>query len=172
MTKQEFLTCLHQWLKTNGEILIDIYFHHSGSSGTLYLLKTADQIDSIIEFTLSQAEHTGDGLATITAFSLNFYPLRGIVDEPFIDKIRSSWDGERDFSIVTFEDVFPKPIRNIGTGYTHKELEEELTEMLLYFKDDFICFGEHPFDLSDWAERSGAEVIEITIGTLKQFRVA
>jgi hypothetical protein len=172
MTKEEFITCLRQWLQENGEVLINIYFPHSGGGGDEYLLKTADQIDSVIAFTLSQTEHRGDGQAIITAFSSNFFPLRGIVDEPFIGKIRSSWDGKRDFSMVTFEDVFPEPIRTIGCGYTHKELEEELAEILLDLKGVYIGFGEHPFDTDDWAERSGTEVIEITIGTLKRFRVA
>lgn len=84
--KEEFQTSLQSWLQENGEALMDIYLHHSGGGGTLYLLKSANQVESAIEFALSMAGQHGDGQATITGFRSGYYPLRGNADESFIEK--------------------------------------------------------------------------------------
>ena len=167
MTKDEFQTSLQSWLQENGETLIDIYLHHSGGSGTLYLLKSANQVESVIEFALSTAGQYGDGQATITGFRSGYYPLRGNADESFTEKIQSAWNGKRWYSIVSLENIFPDPLHIIGSGDTQQELESDLVILTTEYKGKFIGFGEHPLDTNDWVVRNGTEVIKITVGTPK-----
>ena len=164
MTKEEFQITLQSWLQENGEALIDTYLHHSGSGGTLYLLKSPTQAESLVEFAVSFSERYGNGQVTITAFRSGYYPLRGNVDELFHEKMQSAWHGERWYSIASLEDIFPEPLRILGSGDTQEELESDLANIMSRWKGHFVGFGEHPFDTEDWAARHNVEVIEITIG--------
>jgi hypothetical protein len=165
MIKDEFQITLQSWLQENGEVLIDIYLHHSGGGGTLYLLKSPTQAQTITDFAISLSERYGDGRATITAFRSGYYPLRERVDESFIEKMKATWQGERWYSIAKLEDVFPEPLSILGSGDTREELESDLADIVSRWTGHFVGFGENPFDSSDWAVRYHAEVIETTIGT-------
>src|SRR5687768_8942466 len=105
MTKEEFQTTLQSWLQENGEVLIDIYLHHSGGGGTLYLLKSPTRAESLYEFATSFSERYGNGQVTITAFRSDYYPLRGSVDESFVEKMQLAWQGEKWYSIASLEDI-------------------------------------------------------------------
>ena len=164
---KDFRAALQTWIRESGEALIDIFLHHSGGGGTLYLLKSPDQVDSAIELGLSEAGQYGDGQATLTAFRSGYYPLRGNVEESFIEKIRSAWRGQRWYSIVMLEDLFPEKLCIVGSGDAKQELERDLAELLIDWKGRFVGFGEHPFDTDDWAERNHVEVVKITVGKLK-----
>lgn len=159
---------MQTWLRENGETLIHIYLHHSGSGGTLYLLKSPDQVKVAIEYAASAAAQYGDGRATLTAFHSSYYPLRGNVDASLIEKIQVTWSGERWYAIVSVEDSFPSPLRTIGSGDTAQEFDNDLADLLSNWKDHLVGFGEHPLDMGDWAARNHVEVIETTVGTFKQ----
>lgn len=167
MTKEEFQTTLQSWLQENGEVLISIFLHHSGSGETLYILKSAAQAENLSEFATSLAERYGDGKATITAFRSGYFPLRGSVNKPFIEKIQAAWKGERWYSIASLEDIFPEPLCTLGSGDTREELESNLAEIMLDWQGHIVGFGEHPFDTGDWAVRNHAEVIETTVGKFR-----
>jgi hypothetical protein len=167
MTTDEYQATLQRWIRENGEALVDIYLHRSGGGGTLYLLKLPDQVEAAIEDAVSAAERYGDGRATLTGFRSGYYPLRGNVDEAFIEKIQSAWGGERWYSIASLEDIFPEPLRIVGSGDTQQELEDDLANLLSDWKGHFVGFGEHPFDTNDWASRNHVDVIETTVGKYK-----
>ncbi len=168
MTTDEFQATLQNWIRESGEALIDVHLHHSGGSGSLYLLKLPDQVQVAIEHVVSQAGQYGDGRATLTGFRNDYYPLRGNVDQSFIERIRSAWTGDRWYSIVSMEDVFPEPLNIVGGGETKQELEQDLAELLSDRRNHFVGFGEHPFDTSDWAARNRVEVIQITLGKFQR----
>jgi hypothetical protein len=167
MTKEEFQTTLQSWLQENDEVLVDIFLHHSGSGGTLYLLKSPTQAEYLDEFATSLSERYGDGKATITAFHSGYYPLRGRVDESFIEKIHSAWQGERWYSIASLEAIFPEPLGILGSGDTQQELESDLSDIMSRWKGHFVGFGENPFDTGDWAVRNHADVIETNVGKFR-----
>ncbi len=166
-TTDEYQATLQSWIRESGEALVDIYLHHSGGGGTLYLLKLPDQVEATIERALSEAGRYGDGQATLTGFRSGYYPLRGNVDEPFIEKIQSAWGEERWYSMVSLEDVFPERLHIVGSGDTKQELERDLADLLADWKGHFVGFGENPFDTNDWAERNRVEVVKTTVGKLK-----
>ena len=167
MTKEEFQTTLQSWLQQNGEVLISIFLHHSGSGETLYLLKSPVQAEKLREFATSLSERYGDGKATITAFRSGYYPLRGSVNQPFIERIQAAWQGQRWYSIAGLEDIFPEPLRMLGSGDTQEELEADLAEIMLDWQGHTIGFGEDLFDTGDWAVRNHTEVIETTVGKFR-----
>jgi hypothetical protein len=163
----EFLTKLNNWIQENGEALIYIDLPHSGGSGNFYLLKSSDQLDGLINFALSDARKYGDGRAIITGFRSGYYPLRGIVDEALIEKIKSAWDGKNWYSIISLEDVFPEPLRHIGSGNTQEEFDDDVDDLLADWLNYHIGFGENPYDTDDWAARNYVETIEVEIGNSK-----
>ena len=163
MMIDEFQTTLQSWLQENGEVLIDIYLQHSGGGGTLYLLKPPMQAQTINEFARSLSERYGDGRVTITAFRSGYYPLRGKVDDVFIEKMKAAWQGDSWYSIANLEDIFPEPLGILGSGDTQGELESDLANIMSRWKGHLVGFGENPFDTGDWAVRHRVEVIETTI---------
>jgi hypothetical protein len=164
MMNEAFQTTLQSWLQENNEVLIDIYLRHSGHGGTLYLLKSPTQADTLTNFAKSLSERYGNGQVVVTAFRSGYYPLRGNVDKFFLEKLQSAWQGERWYSIASLEDTFPEPLRILGSGDTQQELESDLADIMSDWKGHLVGFGEHPFDTEDWAVRNHVEVIETTIG--------
>lgn len=167
MKVDDFLTKLNNWIRENGEALIYIDLPHSGGSGNFYLLKSSDQLDGLVNFALSDARKYGDGRAIIAGFRSGYYPLRGIVDEVLIEKIRSAWLGNDWYSIVSLENVFPEPLSYIGSGNTQEEFENDLDDLLADWLNHHIGFGENPFDTDDWAIRNNVETIELEVGHLR-----
>jgi len=170
MPIDEYQAKLEKWIDTDNEILIDINLPRSGTGGTLYLLNSATQVEQMIEFARELADRSNNGKAIITCFASitpsrpSFYPVRGKVDKPFIERIRSMWDSERWYSIVSLEDVFPDPLQIISRGSTQQELKNDLVNLRSNWEGHFIGFGEYPFDSSDWAKRNVAYVLETTVG--------
>jgi hypothetical protein len=66
------------WLKDSGDLLVDIYVPHSGAGGTFFLISTLEQFHQLVE----QA-HSG---SIFTIFRQPKFPIRGTVDDAFIEK--------------------------------------------------------------------------------------
>jgi len=165
LDKEQFRKTLEDWVRSSGDVLLDMYFPHSASGGTLYLLKTIEHIQKAI----SQAEEAkyGDGTSILTAIRNKFYPLRGKVDEEFIKQIRAAWPGDRWYSIVDLNAVYPQELSFFGSGDSKELLNKELEELLSGQTGDYVGFGEHPMDTDDWCDRNDIEAIETTVGKLR-----
>lgn len=163
----EFQSILINWIRENGEILVNIQLLHSGGSGSFYILKSAEQVEGLIKFAITQTNLYGDGRAIITGFRSDYYPLRGTLDEALIEKIRSAWSGKGWYSIVSLEDNFPEILSCIGIGNTQEEFNKDLVGLLEEWKNHYIGFGENPFDSDDWAIRNQVDSIQMEVGELK-----
>lgn len=165
LEKEQFCATVEDWLRTSGDVVLDMYFPHSASGGTLFLLKNNENVQQAI----AQAEEAkiGDGTAILTAIRNKFYPLRGIVNEEFIKQIRAAWPGDRWYSIVGLNTVYPQPLSFFGSGDSQEILNKELEDLLSEQRGSYVGFGEHPWDTDDWCDRNDIEAIETTVGKLR-----
>jgi|GEM_PF-6354544 len=165
LQKNEFRSKLEDWIRSSGDVLLDLYYPHSASGGTLYLLNDPAQVASVID----EAEKAkyGDGTSILTAIRNKFYPLRGMVSRELIEQMRNAWPGGC-FSIVRLDSVWPQSLSCVGDGETREELISETEALLTEQPGAYLGFGEHPQDTDNWSDRHDAEVIETVVGKLRK----
>ena len=169
LSKDDFFRTLKDWIAESKEALIDIYFPHSGSGGKLHMLNEETEIGDVFKKALAEGIKYQFRELVITCFRKKAFPVRGRMDEQLAEQIRATWKPERPFYIVDLGCVYPAELASIGDGNTRKELERNLAELLRTSRNTFIGFGEHPFDVDDWAEVHDADVMETRIEVPRKF---
>ncbi len=112
------LALLNDWLAEVNELLVEIDLPHSGGTHTSYFIKSLRELRQILaELTWPEIE--------LTVYRERQYPIRGVVDEPFITRaLETIGDGQR-YAIVKLE-TYPTPCEWLDNGETHEQLREQL----------------------------------------------
>jgi hypothetical protein len=142
LDRSDFRATLASWINSSGEALVYIHHPHSAGGGTLYLVKSADDVEALLSRAEADSARYVAGQACVTAFRSGFYPLRGTVDEEFIIKIREAWPGDRWYSIAELTKCYPDQLSILGSGNTGQELESELASLLTENRGRLVGFGE------------------------------
>jgi hypothetical protein len=166
----DFRSEVEKWIEARGEVWVEVFFHHSGGSPAHYLLRNRNDVTGLLSKTVADTKTVGDGLATLSAFNFNCFPLRGAASEEVVGRMRAVWPGGRWYHIVDLATCYPAELEWLGSGDTSEELETDLRKLLSNSRGRFVGFGEHPFDHGDWFER-GIDVVETTVGSLKAVRM-
>ncbi|HVO44523.1 MAG TPA: hypothetical protein VMT34_17980 [Aggregatilineales bacterium] len=86
------MTHIKGWLATSGELLVELRYPHGGSSGDFYLFATfADLTDMMTK------ARSG---AMFFIYRLQQFPIRGIVDEVFINRALKEFP-DREWYLIT-----------------------------------------------------------------------
>lgn len=108
------------WLNETRELFVELYYPHSGGSGWFYLLTSPGDLTQLIQ----QAR---DG-ALFFLLKHKQFPLRGIVDDAFVNQARAIIaDGEQ--YLITDLATYPKHLSFFGDGQTHKQLLADLHDL-------------------------------------------
>jgi hypothetical protein len=133
-TDKEFLKRLEDWLDSQLEIMVLI--RHSRAAGN-------NSIEFFTSFAaLSERLHQLEPQTCITAFRRPQLPLRGIVDDPFIDACLSNIPDGSEF--VVAETVCRTADQYSWFHYRAGETHEELRESLEASRGSPVAVGEYP----------------------------
>jgi hypothetical protein len=142
---------LTKWFKLNRELYIDVFLHHSGSSGTAYFVRSIEEIEDLI----SHQEWRSVGY---TIFREMQFPLRGIADNALLAKALAEIPDGDYYAIVSLDDFYPHERIIRGSGNTHEEMRQDFTECRGYQ----IGFGRNPFDYdTEWIKSNTEKVMVI-----------
>ena len=137
---------LNVWLGETGELYVDVFLPHSGGGGTGYLLRSIQDLESLIK-------RITWPIGTITIFRNLQYPLRGIANEELLEKALKTFpDSSIHVILIGDEGYFPSSCIYVGGGDSHQELIESYHE----FEGQLVGIGQNPYDESDtiWMESS------------------
>ena len=108
------------WLNETGELFVEVYYPHSGGSGTFYLLTSSADFQELIE----QAREG----ALFFVLKQKQFPLRGIVDDAFINQATVAIADDEDY-LITDLAIYPEHVSFFGDGQTHKQLLTDLHDL-------------------------------------------
>ncbi len=138
-TDPKFLGTLESWFQTRPEILVLIRYSHAGGSKDFeFYLSFQSLLDKLREL---------PPLTSVIAFRQPQLPLRGVVDDLFIDRCLSSIPDGSEY--LTAETVRRAAGRRSwlhhGAGMSHAELRDDLEES----RSSQVSAGLYPAWLED-----------------------
>ena len=148
------LALLSDWLSETGDLYVDVYLPHSGSSSSAYFVHSTRDLKSLI----SQQTHPE---IEIAIFHYLQYPIRGIADEILLQRaLQQIPDGEQ-YTIVSLDNVYPSSVSWWGSGKSHQEFRREFADVL----GERVGIGIDPDDAysGDWRKLPPDEVLVISV---------
>jgi hypothetical protein len=138
-TDKEFLTTINDWLHSQPEVLVLIRYSRAAGNKSFEFFTTFEHLrERLGELTPKTA---------VTVFRECQLPLRGCVDDEFIEKCLNSVQTGSEFLVLR-----PTP-RTSGNqswfDYGAGESHEELREMLEGLRGEPVAVGEYPPWLED-----------------------
>ena len=118
-----FLDRVATWIEATGEVLVVLRYLRAAGAKDFALCRTRQEFESLV----SSARRGTD----ICVFRDRQLPLRGVVDEAFVELALRSIADEDDFILLTTE-VRPGPWISLSgdIGLSHAELRESLAELM------------------------------------------
>jgi len=131
ITDELVLNTVKKWLEERGEIFVDSYLPHSGSSGFGFFVRSFSDFSELVSKAPSGA--------VFTIFREQRYPIRGKVDDILMEKAMQEIKNGEWYGIVGL-DFYPEGLSYYGSGNSHTELKKELEEL----RGMSICVGKEP----------------------------
>lgn len=75
----QHLAVLNDWLTETGELYVDVYWPHSGNSGTAYFIRSMSDLNDLV------AEQTWPEIC-FTIFRRLQYPVRGVANDELLEQ--------------------------------------------------------------------------------------
>src|ERR1041384_6414137 len=94
------------WLNDSSELFVEYYIPHSGSSGIVFVIRTTDDLSNL--FNLAKPA------SAIFISPKNMLPLRGVVDEEFIEAARNTM-AEGSWWLLAEPSYYPEELKLIET---------------------------------------------------------
>jgi hypothetical protein len=136
----------HEWILEGGEVYVDCYLSASGQASVVFLVDTPAAFDALL------ARKT----SVLTVLRTRQYPLRGTVDEPFLDRALDTIRNNEGFEIVSIA-YYPEPIRYLEEGATHATLSSALRNLI----GSSVGVGPVPYLPRTPQESAAQDVIEV-----------
>ncbi|MBI5670157.1 MAG: hypothetical protein HZC41_19345 [Chloroflexi bacterium] len=150
----QHLAVLSDWLVETGELYVDIYWPHSGNSGSAYFVRSMKELrDLVVQQTWPEI--------CFTIFRRLQYSIRGVANEQLLEQaLRRIPDGQW-FRIVSLDDYYPSQCAFRGSGNSHQELRNEFAGIV----GEEVGIGQDPFDVHDekWFSLHSDEVFLIRL---------
>jgi hypothetical protein len=128
------IALLSDWLAETHELLVIIYFPHSAGLQDIYFVESLPELRKVL------SEQTFPEIR-ISIFREKQFPLRGQVNNSFIEQaLKSMADGKR-YTIIKFR-KYPNPCEWVDDSESSQQIKDALENL----KDEFAGFGIDPFE--------------------------
>lgn len=148
------LALLSDWLESTGELCVDLYLPHSGGGGTVYFIKSVNDLKSLMTQEMWPE-------IVITIFRDIQYPLRGIADDRLLQEaLQQLPDGDH-YAIISLNE-YPSPCTYKSDGKNHTELRRDFLEII----GDEVAIGLDPtfnIDNEQWIYKHSNEVFRLSV---------
>ncbi|MBP6821844.1 MAG: hypothetical protein KA368_09885 [Acidobacteria bacterium] len=105
------------WFADTAELFVERYLPHSGSGGDFMIIRSIPEFNHLTEHAQPDS--------VIFVSCQNMLPLRGIVNDDFIDEAKTMFAEGPDFVVVK-PAYYPDRFTQIESGNTHHELQNIL----------------------------------------------
>lgn len=137
---------LEEWLEDSQEVFVDLYYPHSGASGTFYFVASLAQFDE-----LASTARSG---ARLTLLRQRQFPIRGIADDTLLNRaVDEIQDGE--WYLIVEPVFYPAELSYLGVGDSHEELVEDLKDLW----GTSVCIGTEPDIPAYWVENEADDTL-------------
>jgi hypothetical protein len=149
------LALLSDWLAATGELYLDVDYPHSGGSGLNYRVRSMADLKALVVEQQNQPE------ISFTVFQRLQYPLRGVADDDLLAQALERIPDGQWYRIISLDDYYPSRCDSYGSGNTHLELRQDLTELA----GMEVGIGQNPYDLPEIQMMSVAgAMLTISVG--------
>ncbi|MCB9453820.1 MAG: hypothetical protein H6672_20505 [Anaerolineaceae bacterium] len=153
------LAMLSDWLEETGELYVDVYFPHSGNSGTAYFIRSLNDLKSLVLL-----QNWPEIVFTVLR-RLQF-SLRGVADEQLLEKALQQIPDGHPYEIVNLR-YYPENRNFCGSGKSHDELRRELSEVF----GEIVGIGQEPDVFSGKLSSNVDEVFEVHVLRKNEFQI-
>ena len=143
---------LHDWLREEGELYVDLYFSHRGMGSVGYLVHSLSDLKELISI-----QDWPD--IEVTIFRRKQYPIRGIANSELIRRATSNIPDGSEFHVISPDVCYPSKCLHLGGGDSHTELIRELKSL----EGKRVAVGVDPEPTMKWAISNPEEAMYFSV---------